>query len=40
MIVSIRYLHTFVNHDGTRLFSQCKLVLIVDWIETRTLTAS
>ena len=38
MIASIRYLDTFVKHDGTWLFSQRKLM--VDWTETRTLAAS
>jgi len=35
MIAAIRYLDTFVKHDGTWLFSQRKLM--VDWTETRPL---
>jgi hypothetical protein len=38
MIASIRYLDTFVKHDGTWFFSQRKLM--VDWTETRTLATS
>jgi ketosteroid isomerase-like protein len=35
MIAAIRYLDTFVKHDGTWFFSQRKLM--VDWTETRPL---
>jgi hypothetical protein len=35
MIAAIRYLDTFVKHDGTWLFNQRKLM--VDWTETRPL---
>jgi hypothetical protein len=35
MIAAIRYLDTFVKHDGAWLFSQRKLM--VDWTETRPL---
>jgi SnoaL-like domain len=35
MIVAIRYLDTFVKHDGTWLFSQ--RTLMVDWTENRPL---
>jgi hypothetical protein len=38
MIAAIRYLDTFVKHDGTWFFSQRKLM--VDWTETRTLATS
>ena len=37
MIAAIRYLDTFVKHDGFWFFSQRKLM--VDWIETRPLNA-
>lgn len=37
MIAAIRYLDTFVKHDGLWYFSQRKLM--VDWIETRQLDA-
>ena len=36
MIAAIRYLDTFVKHEGTWFFSQRKLM--VDWTETRPLT--
>jgi hypothetical protein len=35
MIAAIRYLDTFVKHDGTWFFGQRKLM--VDWTETRPL---
>jgi len=37
MIAAIRYLDTFVEHDGIWFFSQRKLM--VDWTETRPLNA-
>jgi ketosteroid isomerase-like protein len=37
MIAAIRYLDTFVKHDGIWFFSQRKLM--VDWTETRPLNA-
>ena len=37
MIAAIRYLDSFVKHEGTWFFSQRKLM--VDWTETRPLTA-
>ena len=37
MIAAIRYLDTYVKHDGIWLFSQRKLM--VDWTETRALNA-
>ena len=36
MVAAIRYLDTFVKHDGTWFFRQRKLM--VDWTETRPLT--
>jgi ketosteroid isomerase-like protein len=36
MIAAIRYLDSFVKHEGTWFFSQRKLM--VDWTETRPLT--
>jgi hypothetical protein len=37
MIAAIRYLDSFVKHDGSWFFSQRKLM--VDWTETRSLAA-
>jgi hypothetical protein len=36
MIAAIRYLDSFLKHEGTWYFSQRKLM--VDWTETRPLT--
>lgn len=38
MIAAIRYLDTYVKHNGSWYFSQRKLM--VDWIETRPLTTA